>query len=160
MHPSVHAQTHPDKPAIIVAETGEIRSYRDLDEGSNRAAQFYRQCGLGHEDVVAIMLENTPDYYNFVWGAQRAGLRYVCISSRLTADETDYILENSGAKLFILSASVPGLAAQLTTGIARYSYGGDIAGYLPVEPALAQQPAGPVADERAGVDMLYSSGTT
>jgi long-chain acyl-CoA synthetase len=160
MHPSVHAQTHPEKPAIIVAETGEVRSYRDLDEASNQAAQFYRSCGLAHDDVVAIMLENTPDFYSFTWGAQRSGLRYVCISSQLTADETDYILENSGAKLFILSAKMAGLAAQLTTQTLRYSYGGDIAGYQPVEAALAAMPTVPVADERAGVDMLYSSGTT
>ncbi len=160
MHPSVHAGTHPDTPAIIVAETGETRSYRDLDEGSNRAAQFFRSCGLGHEDVVAIMLENTPDYYNFVWGAQRAGLRYVCLSSRLTADEAGYILENSGAKLFILSAANGALAQRLNTPARCYSYGGDIAGYTAVEAVLSAMPATPVGDERAGVDMLYSSGTT
>jgi hypothetical protein len=96
MHPFIHAKTTPDKPAIIVAETGEMRTYRQLDEASNQVAQLFRQHGLGHDDVVAFMLENTPDYYNLTWGAQRAGLRYVCISSRLTADETDYILENSG----------------------------------------------------------------
>lgn len=160
MHPSVHAIAHPDKPAVIVAETGEIRSYRDLDEASNRAAQFYRSCGLGHEDVAAIMLENTPDYYNFVWGAQRSGLRYVCLSAKLTADETDYILENSGAKLLIMSASLAALAPKLTAQVECFSHGGEIAGFAPVEAALAAMPAAAIADERAGIDMLYSSGTT
>ena len=61
MHPFVHAQSHPDKPAIIVAETGETRTYRQLDDASNKVAQFFRQRGLGHDDVVAFMLENTPD---------------------------------------------------------------------------------------------------
>ena len=160
MHPSIHAQTNPDKPAVIVAETGEVRTFGQVDEASNRAAQFYRARGLGHEDVVAFMLENTPDYYGLLWGAQRAGLRYVCISSRLTADETDYILENSGAKLFILAASLGGLAAQLATKVERYSLGGPIAGNAIWEDAVAAMPATPIADERAGVDMLYSSGTT
>ena len=160
MHPFVHAQSHPDKPAVIVAETGEIRTFRQLDEGSNQVAQFWRSRGLGHEDVVAIMLENTPDYYNLTWGSQRAGLRYVCISSRLTADETDYILENSGAKLLVLSASLALLAAQLTTQIERYSHGGSIAGYKRFEDVVATMPTNPISDERAGVDMLYSSGTT
>ena len=105
MHPSVHAQTHPDKPAVVVAETGETISYGELDAASNRAAQVFRAHGLGHEDVVAFMLDNTPHYYGLTWGAQRAGLRYVCISSRLTQDETDYILENSGAKMLVVSAS-------------------------------------------------------
>ena len=160
MHPSVHAQTHPDKPAVIVAETGETLSYAELDALSNRAAQLFRARGLGHEDVVAFMLDNTPRYYGLTWGAQRAGLRYVCISSRLTQDETDYILENSGAKLLIVSASLASAALELTTKIARFSMGGEIAGWPAIEEALAAMPAERIADERAGVDMLYSSGTT
>jgi long-chain acyl-CoA synthetase len=160
MHPFVHAVATPDKPAIIVAETGEVRTYKQLDEASNQVAHFFRSRGLGHDDVVAIMLENTPDYYNLTWGAQRSGLRYVCISSRLTADETDYILENSGAKLFVMSASLSGLAAQLTTQVERYSMGGPLPGYAALEGAFADMPITPIADERAGVDMLYSSGTT
>src|SRR3546814_15335247 len=80
MHPAVHARANPDKPAIIVAETGEAISYGELDAAANRAAQLFRSHGLGHEDVVAFMLDNTPHYYGLTWGAQRAGLRYVCIS--------------------------------------------------------------------------------
>ena len=160
MHPFIHAKTTPDKPAIIVAETGETRTYRQLDEASNQVAHLFRQHGLGHDDVVAFMLENTPDYYNLTWGAQRAGLRYVCISSRLTADETDYILENSGANLFIISAGLAGAAAKLTTQVKRYALGGAVPGYGSLEEALAPLPKTPISDERAGVDMLYSSGTT
>jgi long-chain acyl-CoA synthetase len=164
MHPSIHAQTTPDKPAIIVAETGETRSYAQLDAASNQVAHFFRARGLGHDDVIAIMLDNTPDYYSLTWGAQRAGLRYVCISSRLTADETDYILENSGAKLFIISATMVAMAAQLTTRIERYALGstpdGLPEGYASFEAATQSMPTTPIADERAGIDMLYSSGTT
>ena len=35
MHPSTHAASHPDKPAIIVAETGAVISYAELDAASN-----------------------------------------------------------------------------------------------------------------------------
>ena len=160
MHPSVHAASSPDKPAVIVAETGETVSYAELDAASNRAAQLFRSHGLKHDDVVAFMLENTPHYYGLTWGAQRAGLRYVCISSRLTQDETDYILENSGAKMLVVSASLASAALQLETRIERYSMGGEIAGWTRIEDALAAMPATRIADERAGVDMLYSSGTT
>ena len=160
MHPSVHAASSPDKPAVIVAETGETISYAELDTASNRAAPLFRSHGLKHDDVVAFMLENTPHYYGLTWGAQRAGLRYVCISSRLTQDETDYILENSGAKMLVVSASLASAALQLETRIERYSMGGEIAGWTRIEDVLAAMPATRIADERAGVDMLYSSGTT
>src|SRR5690606_31946644 len=160
MHPSVHARTNPQKPAIIVAETGEAISYAELDAASNRAAQMFRAHGLEHVDVIAFMLDNTPHYYGLTWGAQRAGLRYVCISSRLTQDETDYILENSGAKMLVVAASLAPAALQLQTKIERFSMGGEIAGWPKIEDELARMPADPIADERAGVDMLYSSGTT
>lgn len=160
MHPSIHARTNPDKPAVILAETGETLTYGQLDEASNRVAQFFRSRGLKVEDVVAFMVENTPAYYALTWGAQRSGLRYVCLSTRLTADEADYILQNSGSQLLVMSASLAPLAAQLSTDIERYALGGDIAGYGRWEDAIAGMPATPIGDERAGVDMLYSSGTT
>ena len=40
MHPSVHGAATPDKPALIVAETGETVSFAELDTRSNRAAPF------------------------------------------------------------------------------------------------------------------------
>ena len=160
MHPSVHARINPDKAAVIVAETGEVIRYGDMETASNRAAQLFRAHGLQHEDVVAFMLENTPHYYGMVWGAQRAGLRYVCISSRLTQDETDYILENSGAKILVVSASLGDAALALTADVERFVLGGAIAGFASWEDAVVAMPETPVVDERAGTDMLYSSGTT
>ncbi len=160
MHPSVFARTTPDKAAVIMAETGQTISYAALEAASNQAAHLLRQQGLNHEDVVAFMLDNTPDYYGLVWGAQRAGLRYVCISSRLTQDETDYILDNSGARLLVFAASLADSAARLTSTVPRYSLGGAVPGVPAWEDAAAAMPTSPIADERAGTDMLYSSGTT
>src|SRR3546814_17431614 len=106
------------------------------------------------------MLDNTPHYYGLTWGAQRAGLRYVCISSRLTQDETDYILENSGARILVVSSSLASAALQLTTGIKRFAMAGDIPGYESWEDAVAAMPATPVADARAAVAMLSPTGPT
>jgi long-chain acyl-CoA synthetase len=160
MHPSVHALSHADKAAVIVAETGETISYGEMDAASNRAAHLFRAHGLHHDNVVAFMLDNTPHYYGLVWGAQRAGLRFVCISSRLTQDETDYILENSGARMLVVSASLGDAALALTAKVERFSLGGTIAGFAAFEAAAEAMPSTPIADERAGTDMLYSSGTT
>ena len=35
MYPAIYAQTHPDKPASIMASTGEVMTYRQLNAGSN-----------------------------------------------------------------------------------------------------------------------------
>jgi long-chain acyl-CoA synthetase len=160
VHPFVHARANPNKPAIIVAETGAVVTYAQLDAASNKAAQYFRAKGLQPGDVVAFMMDNTPEYYSLTWGAQRAGLYYVCMSSRLTGDESDYILENSGAQLLIVSASLGYVAEVITYQIDRYAIGGALPSYKIWEEAVANLPASPIADERAGLDMLYSSGTT
>jgi long-chain acyl-CoA synthetase len=103
MHPYIHAQGHPDKPAYIMAGSGETVTYRQLDQQSNRIAQLFRALGLTAGDHVALFLENNARFFEICWGAQRSGLIYTAISSRLTAAEADYIVSDCGAKLFITS---------------------------------------------------------
>ncbi len=94
-HAVVHAAANPDKPAVIMAGSGETVTYRQLDERSNQCAHLFRSLGLQHGDTVAFCLENRAEFFDLVWGAQRAGLIYVAISCRLTPSEMDYILTDS-----------------------------------------------------------------
>ena len=166
MHPTHHASTTPDKPAYIMAGSGETVTYRRLDDQSNRIARLFRSLGLAAGDHVAIFLENSPRFFEICWGAQRSGLIYTAISSRLTAPEVAYIVKDCGARLFVTSKHLADKAAELAampemTAVAnRYMIDGTIEGYDPWEAAVAAQPATPIPDETAGHDMLYSSGTT
>ncbi len=103
MHPSLHAQITPDKTALIMAGSGESLTYGQMEERSNQAAQLFRSLGLKPGDAVALFMENNLDFLPICWGAQRAGLYYTCISSRLTAGELEYIVKDCGAKVFIAS---------------------------------------------------------
>ncbi len=164
MHPYHHARTHPEKPAYVMAGSGETVTYRQLDDQSNRIAQLFRSLGLKPGDHVAIFLENNPRFFEICWGAQRSGLIYTAISSRLTAAEVDYIVSDCGARLFVTSNYLAEKAAELAPLMKdaphRFMIGGTIPGYESWEDAVARFPATPVADETAGHDMLYSSGTT
>ena len=75
MHPSVFAETTPDKPAYVMAATGEVVTFRELNDRSNQGAQLFRALGVQVGDGVAIMMENHPIYYEVLWAAQRSGLR-------------------------------------------------------------------------------------
>ena len=166
MHPSTHAQTNPDKPAYIMAATGETVSYKELDERSNQVAQLFRAGGLKPGDAIAIFMENNARYFEICWAAQRSGLYFTCISSRLTAGEIEYIAADCGAKMFFTSKALEKTARELITGnhlpgVARkFSIGGSVEGYEDFEPARDAMPKTRIADETAGMDMLYSSGTT
>ena len=159
MHPSIHAKSQPERAAIIMAGSGEVITFAELDARSNQVAQLLRARGIKIGDTVALCMENHPWFFCLTWGFQRAGVHYVGISSRLTPPEIAYILEDSGAKLLFGSAYLaPTLdeVAKLAPAVPQLRL--DTPGAMSAEDALAAMPATPIADERAGVDMLYSSG--
>ncbi len=164
MHPSLHAQATPDKPAVIMAETGEVLTYRELDDRSNQVAQLFRDQGLRSGDHIALMLENHPRYFEICWGAQRAGLIYTAMSTRLTEAEVAYIVDDCGAKAVIASRAMAPAVQHLTSACPKvalwWMLDGAMAGWSAYESAVAAQPVERITDEQAGGDMLYSSGTT
>ena len=164
MHPATHAKTHPDRAAYIMAGSGETVTYRQLDERSNQGAHLFRSLGLKTGDVIAIFMENHPRYFEIAWAAQRCGLYYTCISSKLTAGEVEYIVGDCGAQVLITSPGVGPLADELPgvlpKSVRLYMAGQARAPYASWEEAVAAQPTTPVADQTSGSDMLYSSGTT
>jgi long-chain acyl-CoA synthetase len=164
MHPYLHAQKFPDKPAYLMAGSGETVTYGQLDRQSNRIAQLFRSLGLQAGDHIAIFLENNARFFEICWGAQRSGLIYTAISSRLTAPEVDYIVGDCGARLFVTSRYLSERAAELrplmANAVHRFMVDGTIDGYASWEEAVAGHPATPIADQTQGHDMLYSSGTT
>jgi acyl-CoA synthetase (AMP-forming)/AMP-acid ligase II len=160
VHPFHHAANQPEKPAIIMGNSGGTMSFAELEARSNQAAQLYRACGLTRGDGIAIFMENSIDYLPLCWGAQRAGLIFTCISTKLTADEAGYIVTDCDAKLLVAGASLAGVAKDLPAVPHRFAAGGAIDSFASLEEALAAQPTARIADESTGRDMLYSSGTT
>jgi long-chain acyl-CoA synthetase len=163
-HPSHHARTQPDKAVYLMAGSGKTLSYRELDEASNRGAQLLRSLGLEAGDHLALLFENSLRFFEICWAAQRSGVYYTAISTYLVADEIAYIVENCGAKMFVVSDALKPLAERLApllpAGAARYMSGAPLPGWASWNAALAAQPAEPILDEIVGYDMLYSSGTT
>src|SRR5262245_27658706 len=163
MHPYLHARTTPDKPAFIMAATGEVVTYAQLDQRSNQGAHLLRSLGLKRGDVIALCMENHPRYLEITWAVQRSGLYDVCISSKLTAEEAEYIVRDSGARVFITSAHMGAFTEEIEarlSGVLIYMVSGRRGSYQSWEEARERMPTTPIADESTGVDMLYSSGTT
>ncbi|PLW70126.1 acyl-CoA synthetase [Pseudohalioglobus lutimaris] len=163
-HPRHTAKTYPHKPAIIMGDSGEMVTYGQLDERSNQGAQLFRSLGLQAGDHIGLMMENNARFLEICWAAQRAGIIYTPISNHLKHGEAAYILENCGARLFICSHELKDLAEKLLNSAGSVAHflmvGGVIDGYDSWEEAMFAQPEEPISDEKNGVPMLYSSGTT
>jgi long-chain acyl-CoA synthetase len=163
-HPCHHAQRTPDKPAYVMARSGEVVTYRQLEDRSNQGAQMFRSLGLKRGDTIALLLENNARFFEIYFAAQRSGLFITAMSTRLSAEEAEYIVRDCGAKLLAVSASLADQAAALLRRNPdirwRYAVGGHLSQHATWEGALMQQPAERIRDESAGRSMLYSSGTT
>jgi long-chain acyl-CoA synthetase len=163
-HPSIHARTHPDKIAYKMAATSKAITYRELDELSNQGAHLFRSLGLKAGDHIALLMENRLAFMEICWAAQRAGLYYTAISRYLKEDEIAYIVKDCGAKVFITSPKcadqVKGLIKGEPGELLFYMVDEPAPGFRSYDKEAIAQPATPIADEVAGYDMLYSSGTT
>ncbi len=163
MHPSIHAKAHPDKPAYVMAGSGETVTYGELDARSNQGAHLFRSLGVETGDAIALFIDNSPRYYEILWAAQRSGLRFTAISSKLTAGEVEYIVRDCGAKAFVAGKALADVAlplAPLIGGVKLFMVDGAAGPYESFEHARSRFPTTPIADESAGGAMLYSSGTT
>src|SRR5689334_25192643 len=140
MHPTVIAQKTPDKPALIMASTGESITFRELDERSNQGAQLFRKLGLKTGDGIAIFMDNNIRFLEICWAAQRSGLYFTAISSRLTAGEVEYIVKDANAKILIVSEGLAKVATEvvpLIPGVKLLMVGGSIPGYASYEKSAA-----------------------
>lgn len=136
-HLSQFARATPDKLAVHFLESGKAFTFAQLERQANRAANALLSLGLKQHDCVALCLENSPELLLLTLGAQRIGLYYTLMSTRLSAADSAYIVKDSQARVAITSSSMDGWHAHF---------------------AAASEDSPPFL--APGREMLYSSGTT
>src|SRR5438876_8156429 len=166
MYTGRHAQLRPLQPAFIMASTGEAVTYRELEARCNRLAHLFRNRGLKRLDHYAIFMENNNRYLEACGAGERSGLYYTCVNSYLTGSELAYIVNNSESRILITSVAKLAVAREALKECPRVELCIVVDGATESErmvglrEATAGLPATPIADERIGTAMLYSSGTT
>ena len=165
MWPGAFAETHPDKPAYVMVESGEVVTYRQLDERSNQLARLFNERGLGFGDHIAIFMDNNARYLEVAWAAQRSGLYFTAINYHFNAEEVAYILENCDAQAVVVAAALGEVVHELLAVMpsrvtTRLVVGGAIDGYEPYEETVGACSTEPLEEQLEGMAMFYSSGTT
>jgi long-chain acyl-CoA synthetase len=167
MYPAATAAKHPQRPAFIMAGSGKVVTYAELEARTNRLAHLLRASGLKRLDHYSIYMENNERFIECCGAGVRSGLYYTCVNSYLKPDELAYILNNSESRVLITSrekAATARAALEQCPNITRCLVVGGPSGADPrledFDAALAGLPGTPIADEWLGTAMLYSSGTT
>ncbi|MGQ0621618.1 MAG: AMP-binding protein [Panacagrimonas sp.] len=163
-HPRTYAASDPQRPALILADTGEILSYSELVERADRAARLFEAQGLSQGDTLAILMENHLRYPELCWAAKNSGIAYACIGSQSSIEDAAFIVEDSDARMLITSAALADLALAVARrcgpGLRLLITDGEREPFQCYESLLAQQQPTPLSGRRRGPSMLYSSGTT
>ncbi len=164
MHPGAFATTTPDKPAVVLSDTGASLSYAELEQRSVRLARVLYEHGLRPGDGIALLAENGLQNLEVYWAAMRSGLYFTAVNHHLQPGEIAYVVNDCGARVVVVSAAQAQKAVAtvpLTPAVTlRLAYGGTVDGHGDYDAALAAQSPEPLADQPRGRDMLYSSGTT
>jgi long-chain acyl-CoA synthetase len=160
--PGWHAERTPDAPAIIMGTSGEFVTYAQLEDRSARIARALRAQGVHEGDTIAILMENNRQYLEIAWAAQRSGLRYTAINNHLRPAEAQYVLDDCGAVVLFSSEAMADVVGRLDLSVIplQVCANGRLPGFRRYDDFLASAEPGPLADEREGREMLYSSGTT
>ena len=94
------AEQTPDKEAIRFE--GRSISYAELNAAGNRFADWARGAGVGHGDVVALLMENRPDYMACWLGLAKVGAVGALINTNLSGGPLAHCLQVSEARHLVL----------------------------------------------------------
>ena len=149
--------------ALALATPFGDRTFRELNERTNRLVRLLRARGIGAGDAVAVVSRNRPEFIETLAATQRAGIRFTPVNFHLTGEEAGYVIDNCEARAVIYDAD-------LGTGVdavsharnceVRLAVGGSIRDFEDYEAAIAPFPGSDIEDPVRGSSMLYTSGTT
>ena len=157
------ARRFPDEPFLIFEDaTGATGrwTWREFDADVNRVAHLLLARGLRHGDKFNLHLGNCPEFLLFWMAAAKTGTVMVPTNPGSAADEMEYILAHSEARLAVTE---PQYAATLHAVAGRCPALGGVLEARPLAPLLDGLPS--VRPETAvapldEISMQYTSGTT
>ncbi|CAM4260530.1 acyl-CoA synthetase [Kibdelosporangium persicum] len=147
----------PDHPAVVDPD-GTVVTYRELADRANRFGRGLQARGLEPGDTIVMALPNSADLLALYFAVLQTGLYVVPVNWHLVGPEVAYIIEDSGAKVFVAHSRFTGMAVEAGRDVdAKFSVG-EIPGFRPLD-ELGEGSGRP--DVRtAGAPMVYTSGTT
>jgi fatty-acyl-CoA synthase len=163
------AQAAPAHPVIFYLD--RIVTYAELDQGANRYAHWGASVGIKRGDVVALLMENRPEYL-FAWlGLLKLGAVAALINTNLGGAPLAHSINIAEAKHLILGSELGVNFAEARALLEKpptvWATAAPVAGCEDLDAALAAVSSAPADPQwRSGVTCkdkafyIYTSGTT
>ena len=160
---AAHARFAPDRIAAICGD--RQLTWGEFDRATSRVANALLTVGIRHDEPVGLVMTNSLEMLEVMFGVVKAGACMVPISGLLTPPQIATMMADSGAKTVFVSAGNRALveAAKLPASVRRIAVGFAGEGWVEGGALLANSP-----DSDPGVrnrpedrfNIIYSSGTT
>lgn len=147
---------HPDKTAYLCND--EVVSYRQLADSACRFASLLQQTGIKPGDRVLLILPDSPVCIAAFLGTVLQGAVAVPVSTALTTEDYQYILQDSKARFILTSDAVPAALNLTVPDVVRKVCNESLTGWLDSVMPASLNTTAPAADDLAF--MLYTSGST
>lgn len=145
-------------------------THRDLHLRSNAYANALREMDVGKGDRIGILLHNCLEYWALYFAAAKLGAIAVRLNFRLSSDEFEYVLNDSGTKVLCLHSTLTEHIDAIKDSVPVKEYvcfpyeDGDVPGWASPSRVLEDGTIEEVPDPgiRASdpVMLMYTSGTT
>uniref|UniRef100_A0A3Q4G7U2 long-chain-fatty-acid--CoA ligase n=1 Tax=Neolamprologus brichardi TaxID=32507 RepID=A0A3Q4G7U2_NEOBR len=116
--PALFAQVvtqHPDKPALIYEATGEVWSFRELQERCHAVAHWALAQGWTEGDVVALYMESQPLMAALWLGFAIIGVEAALINYNLRQQSLLHCLSVSGARAMVFGSEMTGAVTEVSS---------------------------------------------
>jgi acyl-CoA synthetase (AMP-forming)/AMP-acid ligase II len=161
----VQALLRGDEPALVF--DGRAMTFADVDAMASRIANALIASGVRPQERIAYLSKNADHFLPCLLGACKARATLTPFNFRLAPPEIARLLEDSGARIFMVGADVADLAdraiASLSSKPRMIALGFDREGYersnVWIETAATSDPR-LEADAQDDVIQVYTSGTT
>jgi long-chain acyl-CoA synthetase len=163
-------QLHPD--AIAAYDGDRSITFAEFSERVTRLAGALRDLGVQPGDRVAVLMLNSPRYFELYHAVPLAGAIIVPINIRWNPAEIGFGLSDSGARLLVVDDYFARVAPALSAALPELQYlfagnGACPAGMADYEARLAAAALSsgaaldePLPDENGVVALFYTSGST
>lgn len=160
---------HTDR--TFISFEGQDITYADFEARANRFAHWGQSVGLKKGDVVALFMENRPDYIAFWAGMAKIAVRTALINYNLSGAGLAHCINVVDCKAIVMNPELaPNFAsakAQVKLPLGAFVLGGAVDGLTHIDKAVDQAAPGRMDKSvRAGVKggevalYIYTSGTT
>uniref|UniRef100_A0AC34F409 Uncharacterized protein n=1 Tax=Panagrolaimus sp. ES5 TaxID=591445 RepID=A0AC34F409_9BILA len=164
-----HVEAHPNKDCVVDIETGKKYTFKEFNFLCNKYANYFKSQGYKKDDVVALFIENSPEFFALWLGLSKIGVITAWINSNLKLEPLGHSIKVAKVKCTITSPTLlPTLksaidAELLDKDMKIYLTDGNEGNYTSLAKVIKEdsEPAIPAGlDFKSNLCYIYTSGTT